>query len=98
MLRDDAIYNLLFRFQNINLSNINDINLAINIVIIATTLLKIFIIIALIFKFVIVIVFDINIVVVIVIVFFFEGLIFKFIAFDFNIKGCFAISASLDKS
>ena len=98
MLRDDAIYNSSFRFQNINFNNVNDINLAINIVIIATTLFEIFIIIAFVFKLVIIIVFDINIIVIIIIISFFERFIFKFIAFDFDIKNCFAMSASFDKS
>ena len=100
MLRNDAIYNLLFRFRDVDLNNINDINLAINIVVIATTLLEIFIIITLIFKLVIIIVFnvDIVIVIVIVIIFLFEGSIFKLIAFNFNIKDCFIMGALLDKS
>ena len=97
MLRDDAIYNLSFRFRNINLSNISDINLAINIVIITTTLFETLIIIALIFELIIIIVFNVDIVIVIVIVSPFKGPVFKFITFDFNIKGCFAMSASLDK-
>ena len=69
MLKNDAIYNSSFRFQNINLNNINNIYFAINIVIIATTLFEVFIIIALILKFVIVIVINVDIVIVIVIVF-----------------------------
>ena len=32
VLRGDAIYNLSFRFRNINLNNINDIYLAISII------------------------------------------------------------------
>ena len=98
MLRDDAIYNLLFRFQNINFNNVNDINFAINIAIIATTLFKTFIIITLIFKLIIVIVFNVDIVIVIVIVFLFEKLIFKLIAFDLNMKDYLAINALFDKS
>ena len=74
MLKDGVIYNLSFWFQNINLSNINDINFAINIIVIATTLFEAFVIITLIFKLVIIIVFNVNIVVVIVIVFFLKGL------------------------
>ena len=97
MLKNDVIYNSSFRLWNINLNNINDINLAINIVIIATTLFEIFIIIVLIFKLIIVIIFNVDIVVIIIIVFFFEEFVFKLIAFDLNIKDCFAINASLDK-
>ena len=97
MLRDDAIYNLSFRFQNIDFDNINDINFTINIVIIAITLFEIFVIIALIFEFIIVIVFDVDIVVIIVIVFF-KRFIFKLIAFGFDIKDCFIMSALFDKS
>ena len=98
MLKDDAIYNSSFRFQNIDLNNVNDINLAINIIIIATTLLETFIIIILIFKLIIVIIFNVDIVIIIVIVFLFERFIFKLIAFDFDIKNCLAMNASLDKS
>ena len=98
MLRDDAIYNSFFRFRDIDFSNVNDINFAINIVIIATTLFEVFVIIALVFELVIVIIFNINIIVIIVIVFLFKEFVFKFIAFDFDIKDYFAISALFDKS
>ena len=98
MLKDDAIYNLLFRFQNIDLSNVNDINFTINIVIIATTLFEILIIIALILELIIIIIFNVNIVVIIAIIFFFKGSVFKLIAFDLDIKDCFIMNASLDKS
>ena len=100
MLKDDAIHNSSFRFQNVDFNNVNDINLAINIVVIATTLFEIFIIIALIFELVIVIVFDVDIAVIVVIIVFViisERSIFKLIAFDFNIKDCFTMSASFDK-
>ena len=100
MLKNDAIYNLSLRFRNINLNNINDIYFAINIVVIATTFFEVFIVIALVFEFVIVIVININIVVVIVIVsliIVFEKFIPKFIAFGFDIKNCFMMSASFDK-
>ena len=107
MLRDDAIYNSSFRFRNINLNNVNDIYFAINIiVIIATTLLEALIALF-IFEFIIVIIIniDVNVVVitaiVIVIVPFvivFKRLIFKFIAFDLDIKDCLAMNASFDKS
>ena len=97
MLRGDAIYNLLFRFRNINLDNVNDIYLAINIiVIITTTLFGVFIAVIFIFKLVIVIVFDVNDIVIIIIIVF-EGFIFKFIAFGFDIKRRFIINASFDK-
>ena len=106
MLRNDAIYNSLFRFRNIDLNNVNDIYFTINIiVIIATTLLKTLVVVIFIFKFVIVIVFDVDIavviVIVIVIVFFvivFERFIFKLIAFDLDMKDYFIINAPLDKS
>ena len=68
MLKDDAIYNLSFRFQNIDLNNINDIYFAINIVVIATTLLKTFIVVIFIFKLVIIIVFDVDNIIIIIIV------------------------------
>ena len=97
MLRDDAIYSSLFRFQDINLNNVNDINFAINIAVIATTLFETFVIIIFILELVIVIVFDVDIVVVIAIVSPFEGPVFKFIAFGFDIKDCLAMSASFDK-
>ena len=97
MLRNDVIYNLSFRFRNVDFNNINNINLAINIIIIATTLFETFIIITLIFKLVIIIVFNVDIVVVIVIVSLFERFILKLIVFDFDIKGFLVMSASLDK-
>ena len=98
MLKNDVIYYLLFRFRNINLSNISDIDFVINIIIvIATTLLKALIIITLVFKLVIVIVFDVVDIIIIIFVVF-EKSVFKFIAFDFDIKGCFTMNASLDKS
>ena len=101
MLRNDVIYNSSLRFRNINLNNVNDIYFAINIAVIATTLFEFLIVIVFIFELVIVIVINVNIVVIIVIVFFiivFEGLIFKLIAFDFDIKDYFIMSASFDKS
>ena len=106
MLRDDAIYNSSFRFRNINFNNVNDINLAINIIIvIATTFFKTFIAVIFVLELVIVIVININIVViiviVIVIVFFvivFERSISKLIAFGFDMKNYLAMNASLDKS
>ena len=99
MLRDDAIYNLSFRFRNINLSNINDIYFAINIIIIATTLLKALIV-FFVFEFIIVIILNVDIIVVIVIIIFvivFERPVLKLIAFDLNIKNYLIINASLDK-
>ena len=97
MLKNDAIYNLSFRFRDIDFNNINDIYFAINIVIITTTLFKTLIVITLIFKLIIVIVFNIvDIVIVIIIVF--ERFIFKFIVFDFDIKDYFAMNTSFDKS
>ena len=97
MLRDDAIYNLSFRFRNINFNNVNDIYFAINIIIIiATTFLKTLIVVVFIFKLIIVIVFNVNIVIVIIVIF--ERVILKLIAFDFDMKKRFIINASLDKS
>ena len=98
MLKNDAIYNSSFRFRNINFNNVNDINFAINIIIIiAITLFETLIVIALILKLIIVIIFDvINIVFIIIVIF--EKPVFKLIAFDLNIKDCFAMNASLDKS
>ena len=97
MLKNDAIYNSLFRFRDINLNNINDIYFAINIiVIIATTLFKTLIVIVFILKLIIVIIFDVNIIIIIIVVF--EGPIFKLIAFDFNIKKRLTMNASFDKS
>ena len=97
ILRNDAIYNLLFRFRNIDLNNVNDIYFAINIIIIATTLFEALFIIIFVFKFVIVIIFNVDDIVIIIIIVF-ERFIFKLITFDFDIKDYFAISASLDKS
>ena len=96
MLKGDVIYNLSFRFRDINLDSVNDINFAINIVIITTTLFEAFITVAFVFKLVIVIVFDVDIVVIIIIAF--EKPVFKLIAFDFNIKKRFIMNASFDKS
>ena len=107
MLRNDAIYNLSFRFRDIDLNNINDIYFAINIiVIIATTLFEIFIAVIFVFKFDIVIVINVDIVVVIVIVIIvivvmvivviiiiFKRSVIKLVAFDFDIKKCFIMSA-----
>ena len=96
MLRGDAIYNSLFRFRNINLDNINDIYLAINIiVVIATTLFKAFIVVIFILELVIVIVFNIDDIIIIIVVF--KRSIFKFIAFDLNMKDYFAMNTSFDK-
>ena len=98
MLRNDAIYNLSFRFRDINFDNVNDIYLAINIiVIIATTFFEIFIAVIFILKFIIVIVFDVNNIVIIIIIVF-EKSILKFIAFDFNMKRRLAMNALFDKS
>ena len=102
MLRSDAIYNLLFRFQNINLNNINDIYFAINIiVIIATTLFETLIVVVFIFELVIVIVINVDIAVIVIIVIIiiaFKRFIVKFIVFDFDIKRRFTINTSLKKS
>ena len=102
MLRNDAIYNSSFRFRDIRLNNINDIYFAINIiVIIITTLFKIFIA-AFILTFIIVIIIDVNVIVIIIVIVFLiivsEKSIFKFIAFRFNIKNCLTMSTSFDKS
>ena len=103
MLKDDAIHNSSFRFRNIKFNNINDIYFAINIiVVIATTLFKTFIV-FFILEFVIIIVINIcvDVAIVIVIVFFvivFKRLILKLIAFGFDIKDCFTMSALFDKS
>ena len=97
MLRGDAIYNLSFRFRNINLDNINDIYLAINIiVIISTTLFETLIAVAFIFELIIIIVFNVDNIVIVIIVAF-EKLIFKFIAFDFDMKRRLAMNALFDK-
>ena len=100
VLKNDIIYNLSFRFRDINFNNINDINLAINIiVVIATTFFETFIIAIFVFEFVIIIVFDIiNIIIIIIIIIAFKGFVFKLIAFDLDIKSCFVINASFDKS
>ena len=88
MLKNDVIYNLSFRFRDINFNNINDINFAINIIIvIATTFFEILIIIAFIFK----------LVIIIIIIIIFEKFVFKLIAFDLNIKDCFIINVSFNK-
>ena len=101
MLRSGAIYDLLFRFRNIDLDNINDIYFAINIIIIiATTLLKAFIA-PFIFELIIVIVINVDIVVIVIIIIIIvisERFIVKFIVFDFDIKRRFAMSASFNKS
>ena len=97
MLKNDAIYNSSFRFRNINFDNVNDIYLAINIiVIITTTLFETLIAVAFVFKLDIIIVFNVDDIVIIVIIVF-KRSVFKLIAFDFNIKNCFIISASFDK-
>ena len=98
MLKSGAIYNLLFRFRDIDLNNINDIYFAINIiVIIATTLLEAFIVVVFIFELIIVIVFNVNNIIIVIIVAF-KKFVFKFIAFDFDIKRRLIMNASLDKS
>ena len=101
MLKSDAIYNLSFRFQDIDLDNINDIYFAINIIVIIATTLFETLITPFIFKLIIVIVINVDIAVVIVIVIIiivFKRFIFKFIVFDFNIKKRLAMSALFDKS
>ena len=102
MLKSDAIYNSSFRFRNIDFNNVNDIYFAINIiVVIATTLFETFIIVIFVFELVIIIIIDVNVIVIVVIVFFvivFERFVFKLVAFGFDIKNCFAMSISLDKS
>ena len=102
MLKNNVIYNSSFRFRDINLNNINNIYFIINIIIIITTTFFETLIIVFIFKFIIVIVIDVDvIIIVIVIVFFvivFEDFILKLIAFDFDIKSCFIINTSFDKS
>ena len=98
VLKSDIIYDSLFRFRNINLDNVNDIYLAINIiVIITTTFFKIFIVAVFVFELVIVIVFNINDIVIIIIIIF-EKPILKLIIFDFNIKRRFIINALFNKS
>ena len=98
MLRGDVIYDLSFRFRDINLDNVNDIYLAISIIIIiATTLFEALIIAAFVFKFDIVIIFDVDDIAAIIIVVF-KRSIFKFIVFDFDMKDYFIMSASFDKS
>ena len=97
MLKNDAIYNSSFRFQDINLDNVSDIYLAINIILVITmTLFETFIVVAFVFELVIVIVFNINNIVIIIIVAF-EKPVFKLIAFDFNLNKRFAMSALFDK-
>ena len=101
MLKDNAIYNSSFRFQNINFNNVNDIYFAINIIaVIAITLFETFIIAALILELVIIIVINVDIIIVVIIVAFdvFKRSIFKLIAFGFNIKKRLAMSASFNKS
>ena len=96
VLKNDAIHNSLFRFQNINLNNVNDIYFAINIIVIVTrTLFETFIIIIFILKLIIVI---IIIVIEIFVVIILEKFVLKFIVFDFNIKRRLIMSASFDKS
>ena len=96
MLRSDATYNLLFRFQNLNLNNINDIYFVINIIfIIAMTLFEALIVVIFIFKLVIVIV-VIVIEIFVIVVLIFKEPVFKFIVFDFNIKRRLAMSVSLN--
>ena len=98
MLKDDVIYNSSFRFRDINFDNINDIYLAINIiVIIAITFLETLIIIVFIFEFIIVIVFDVDDVIIIIIIVF-EKFVLKFIAFDFDIKKRFIMNVLFNKS
>ena len=95
MLKNDAIYNSLFRFRNINLNNINDIYFVIDIIIvIATTFLKAFIIIIFIFNLDIVIIINVDIVIIIVI---FKKFVIKFIAFGSNIKRRLIMNISFDK-
>ena len=97
MLKNDAIYNLLFRFRNIDFNNVNDIYFAINIiVIIATTFLKTFIAAVFILKFVIVIIININIIIIFIIIF--EKPVLKLIVFGFNIKKRFATNTLFDKT
>ena len=97
MLKDDAIHDLLFRFKNINLNNVNNIYFAIDIiVIIATTLFETLIVVVFVFKLVIVIVINVDIVIIIIVVF--ERFVFKFITFDFDMKRRLAMSALFDKS
>ena len=97
MLKDDVIYNSSFRLRDINFDNINDIYLAINIIaVIATTFFKAFVTAIFVFEFVIIIVFDVDDIVVIIIVAFKKS-VFKFIAFDFNMKRRFAMNVSFDK-
>ena len=98
MLKNDAIHNSSFRFQDIDFNNINDIYFAINIIIIImTTLFKVFIVVIFVFKLIIIIIIiDVDIAVTLIIVF--EKPILKLIAFDFNIKKRFIMNAPLDKS
>ena len=97
MLKDDAIYDLSFRFRNINLDNVNDIYFAINIiVVIAITLFEDLIIIVFVFKLIIIIVFNINNIIIVIIIVFKE-FVLKFIAFDFDIKRRFIMNALFNK-
>ena len=98
MLKSDAIHDLLFRFRNINLDNINNIYFAINIiVIIATTLFETLIAVIFIFELVIVIIFDVDDIVTIIIIAF-KRLILKLIAFDFNMKRRLIMNISFNQS
>ena len=98
MLKDNAIYNSSFRFQNINFDNVNDIYFTINIiVIIATTFFKTLIAVVFFLKLIIVIVFNIDDIVIVIIITF-EKPILKLIAFDFNIKRRLTMNALFDKS
>ena len=100
MLKNDIIYYLLFKLRNIDLNNINDTYFAINIiVIIATTLFETLIAVIFVFKLVIIIiVIVIEIFIIVIFIVIFKEFIFKFIAFDFNIKRRLIISASFNKS
>ena len=107
MLKGDAIYNSSLRFRNINLNNVNDIYFAINIIVIITTTFFEALIAPFILEFIIVIIINIcvNVIVIIVIVIVIvlfviisEKSIFKFIAFDFDMKDCFIMNTSFDKS
>ena len=100
-MRNDIIYNLLFRFRDIDLNNINDIYFAINIIIIITTTLFETLIASFILKLIIIIIINVDIVIIIVIVIIiiaFEKPVIKLIIFDFDIKRRFAINASFNKS
>ena len=99
MLKNDAIYNSSFRFQDIDFNNINDIYFAINIIIIImTTLFKVFIVVIFVFKLIIIIIIIIDVDIAVTLIIVFEKPILKLIAFDFNIKKRFIMNAPLDKS